>query len=271
MVRYKIIVEYDGSFFCGWQSQASDSAFLSQLTREFFKNENHEWAPCPKPSVQGVLEKAVENLTGLKILVEGAGRTDAGVHALNQVAHFDLPMNKDLFQLRAGLNFYLRGLKVSILEVSVVEPTFHARFSAIKREYQYIIVNRRAPLALEENKAWHVGLPLNVEAMQEASHLFEGYHNFDSFRSRHCQAANPCRTLLFFVLQKMNNDHIQAIIQAPSFLHNQVRIMMGTLVLIGKGKLPASSIQDLLQNPDRTKAGPTAPPGGLYLTNVFYS
>jgi tRNA pseudouridine38-40 synthase len=255
--RYKITIEYDGAFFCGWQRQQSDmhADFVDKFSN----------GCTVRPSVQGTIERAIFNLTGRCVLVEGAGRTDAGVHALAQVAHFDSPLCLDVGKLIAGLNFFARGC--SILNVQSVPPDFHARFSAVSREYVYKIVNRRSPLAIDRGRAWHVSRPIDVEVVKQSAEEMLGSHNFNAFRSSACQSKNPVKTLdVFDVFER--NEHIECRVKARSFLHNQVRIMVGTLVWIGTGKL--QNIVALLEHGDRTKSGPTAPAHGLYLAAVNY-
>lgn len=268
MVRYRIYIEYDGSAFCGWQRQASDIDFTEWL-RLFYDRKSDKTPPKHLSSVQSLIEFAIFRVTHQIVTVEGAGRTDAGVHALAQCAHFDLQEYIDTDRLQAGLNYYIQNWGASILKIEVVPSDFHARFSAISRSYEYHIVNRRAPLSLDRLRAWHVAPLLNITEMQKAAHLLLGFHNFNAFRSAECQSKNPCRTLDSFDLEQ-DQEHIIARITARSFLHNQVRIMMGTLVLIGKGRMPAEQITTLLENQDRTQSGPTAPPYGLYLKQVCY-
>ncbi|MDR3285762.1 MAG: tRNA pseudouridine(38-40) synthase TruA [Holosporales bacterium] len=279
MFRYKIKIEYDGSFFCGWQRQASDDDILNEINKLFFvkkvkKSEKKSFF-CESftkklPSVQSVIENAVEQMTGQKVLAEGAGRTDAGVHATGQVAHFDLPSFILPEKLQIGLNFYLKNLGAIIRVVEQANDAFHARFSAKMRQYEYHIINRLAPLAIKKNYAWHVARPLNIEVMKEAASVFIGYHNFNSFRSKSCQAQNPFRTVKGFDLM-INGEEIIGTIEARSFLHNQVRIMIGTLELVGRGELRVSELKEILEARDRTLAGQTAPAYGLYLTNVSYN
>ncbi|MBI1954722.1 MAG: tRNA pseudouridine(38-40) synthase TruA [Proteobacteria bacterium] len=243
MPRYKLLIEYDGTLFFGWQRQ-----------RNFY-------------SVQEALEDALFSLYHEQIHVLGAGRTDTGVHATGQVAHVDVEKDIPPYRLQDGLNFYLKG--ISILDVKKVDDPFHARFSATSRHYLYKILNRRAPSPLYQKKAWHVIRPLNVEYMQEGANLLLGTHDFNSFRSIECQAPSSIKTLQSFKFER-HNDTIFATLQAKSFLHNQVRIMIGTIHLLGLGKWSIQNLQEALEAKDRTKAGPTAPPWGLYLTKVEY-
>jgi tRNA pseudouridine38-40 synthase len=243
MPRYKTTIEYDGMKFYGWQRQEG------------------------VVSIQESIENALFQLCGKKILVEGAGRTDKGVHAIGQVAHFDLEKDWNLYKLQKALNFFLTN--VSILKIEKVCESFHARFCAKKRSYCYRIVNRIGALSIDHERAWHVLKELDVEKMQNAAQDFLGFHDFSAFRASACQSKSPFKTL-----QKANIEHlgenIYIYFSAPSFLHNQVRIMVGTLKKIGEGSFPLSRIKEGLFQKDRTKMGPTAPPYGLYLENVEY-
>lgn len=271
MFRYKIDIEYDGLNFCGWQRQASDDWFFdSGMYDSILENKNQTTIESQKPSVQSIIEKAIERITHKKILVEGAGRTDTGVHASGQAGHFDLSVFIKPIKLMAGINFYCKNFGVVIINIEEVHNSnFHARFSAIERYYEYHIINRQSPLAINSKRAWHISEHLNLESMQEAANLLIGNHNFTSFRAAECQSKNPIRTINNFSFSKLG-DKIIADIRAKSFLHNQVRIMIGTISLVGKGKIAPSKILDILEAKDRTKAGPTAPPHGLYLTKVLY-
>ena len=209
MYRFKVKIEYDGSRFSGWQRQ--DGGVIT---------------------VQGQIETALKSFCGYTVLVEGAGRTDAGVHASGQIAHFDLNQSYEPYRIQDALNFYLFRHGVSILSVEKVDADFHSRFSARMRTYQYRIINRRPPLMIENLRAWHVVRPLCVQSMNEAAQVLVGRHDFNSFRSSACQALSSIRTLeLFEVVQK--DELIVTTIRSRSFLHNQVRIMMGTLQKVG--------------------------------------
>ena len=249
MPRYKVVLEYEGNRFSGWQRQRKQA------------------------SVQETLEKAIQQMFAQEVQVEGAGRTDAGVHALGQVAHFDLSQDVPPFRVSDGLNHFLRDSGVVVLHTEAVPADFHARFSAIGREYEYRIFNRRAPLVIEANQAWHVIPPLDIAKMQEAAKHLVGHHDFTSFRSAHCQAPSPIRTVdKFDIIHKpaLVGDYIIGHVASRAFLHNQVRIMMGTLKLVGEGRLSVDSIPELLQTRDRCTTGPTAPPQGLYLKSIAY-
>ncbi|MGE0564389.1 MAG: tRNA pseudouridine(38-40) synthase TruA [Pseudolabrys sp.] len=245
MPRYKLTLEYDGAPFRGWQIQPSD------LT------------------VQGVLTAAIEALTGEKVSVQGAGRTDAGVHARGQVAHVDLGKDWDTGTVRDALNAHLRPHPVAVLSAEAVPETFDARFSAMKRHYLYRIVNRRADLALDLGHAWRVPRRLDDEAMQKAAQRLIGKHDFTTFRSTECQAKSPVKTLETLDIIRAG-DTVNVHVSARSFLHNQVRSMVGSLVLVGDGKWSADDLANALAARDRTACGPVAPPDGLYLMRVDY-
>lgn len=246
-MRYKITIEYDGTNLFGWQKQ----------------NEG--------VSVQYYLEEALKGFSHQIIDVFGAGRTDAGVHALGQVAHFDLDTSMDLFHIREAFNARLRILEapVSIIDVEEVSSEFHARFSAIGRGYIYRILNRRAPTVLLRNRVWNVGYPLDVEKMREGAKYLLGHHDFTSFRGAGCQALSPVKTLdkLDIVTQ---GDEIDFIVEARSFLYHQVRNIVGTLKSVGDGKFTPEEVKDILEAKNRAVAGATAPACGLYLNKVMY-
>lgn len=246
MQRWKLTIEYDGRPFVGWQRQDNG------------------------PSVQQALEEAAQKLTGgAPVRAHASGRTDAGVHAKGQVAHIDLerPMTAD--KLRDALNHHLRPLPVAVVRVEAVGDDFHARLSSLGRSYQYRIVNRRAPLALEAGRAWHVQRPLDVAAMNAGAAFLVGHHDFTSFRAALCQAKSPVKTLdrLEAVRQ---GDEIVVFAAARSFLHHQVRNMVGTLEMVGAGKWPPERVGRALAARDRAAAGPTAPPDGLYFMESRY-
>lgn len=245
MTRWKVTVEYDGDPFVGWQRQ--DNGY----------------------SVQAALEDAIRGFTGAAVTVHGAGRTDSGVHALAQVAHFDLDGDTDAGTVRDAMNYHLKGIAVSVLEAEAVPDDFHARFSATGRRYLYRILNRRGPPSLEKGRVWHVVRPLDAEAMHAAAQVLVGKHDFTSFRSIHCQAETAVKTLNAIRVTRAGDEvHITA--EARSFLHNQVRILAGTLKMVGEGSWPAERVRMALEARDRTAGGPTAPPTGLYLTGVEY-
>jgi tRNA pseudouridine38-40 synthase len=246
MPRYRIIVEYDGAPFVGWQVQANG------------------------PSVAGAIAEAIAKLTGRETPVHGAGRTDAGVHAFAQVAHFDLDAEWDALRLREALNALVRPNPIAVLDVEQVTAEFHARHSAVARHYLYRIVSRRAPLALELGRAWHVNQPLNHEAMQEAARHLLGRHDFTTFRSVECQAASPVKTLDALTVAR-HGEAVEIAATARSFLHNQVRSMVGSLKLVGDGKWQPLDVKRALEAKDRSACGPVAPPHGLYLVRVDYA
>lgn len=245
MQRYKLTIEYDGSRFYGWQRQPD---FVS---------------------VQQTIEDAIHAFCGETAEAYGAGRTDAGVHALGMVAHTDIAKPTNCFTFMEALNFYLRDSGISILSVDEMPADWHARFSATQRRYRYRILNRRAPEVLTEGRVWRVPQELDTSAMKAAGKLLLGTHDFTSFRSVDCQSKSPVKTLDSLEITQYGEElHID--IAAKSFLYNQVRIMVGTIVAVGKGKQPAEWVTTLLQTPDRTQAGATAPACGLYFVNVEY-
>jgi tRNA pseudouridine38-40 synthase len=246
MYRYALQIEYDGSFYKGWQRQEEGV-----------------------PSVQEFLETHLEILTKEKVTLHGSGRTDTGVHATAQVAHFDLKTPIAPYKIQRGLSFFGREKGISIIDISDVNHLFHSRFSARERQYHYIICNRFAPPVLRAGKCTHIITPLDFEKMAKACKKFEGTHDFTSFRDQACQGKTPVKTLDEFSLTK-RGDFIVAKIRARSFLHHQVRIMMGTLIQIGHGKMKEESIDALFELKDRSKSGPTAPPHGLFLTGILF-
>jgi tRNA pseudouridine38-40 synthase len=245
MPRYKLTIEYDGAPFCGWQVQADQI------------------------SVQGVLTGAIEALSGQKTLVQGAGRTDAGVHARAQVAHVDLAKDWDTDTVRDALNAHLRPHPIAILSAERAADDFNARTSAVKRHYLYRIINRRADLTLEAGYAWRVPRPLDVNAMHQAAQRLVGKHDFTTFRSTECQAKSPVKTLDVLAVER-NGEEINVSAKARSFLHNQVRSMVGSLVAVGEGKWSADDLGKALNARDRAACGQVAPPDGLYLMKVDY-
>jgi tRNA pseudouridine38-40 synthase len=245
MPRYKLTIEYDGGPFRGWQRQSGGD------------------------SVQQALEEAVRKFCGEDVQVVGAGRTDAGVHATGQVAHLDLARTVTPETLRNALNHHLRPRPIAVLEAALVPDGFHARFSATARQYVYRIVNRRAPLTLEAGRAWQVPTPLDAEVMHEAAQRLIGRHDFTSFRSALCQAKSPVKTLDRLAVKRLG-DRLEITALARSFLHHQVRNMVGTLKLIGEGRWPVERTEAVLAARDRAAAGPTAPACGLYLVRVDY-
>lgn len=245
MTRYKLILEYDGGGFVGWQRQDNG------------------------PSIQAALEDAVLGFCAERVTVEGAGRTDAGVHALGQVAHLEIAKATTADTLRDALNHHLRPAPIVVLAADPVADDFHARFSATRRRYLYRIVNRRAPLALDRGRAWFVPVPLDAAAMQAAAQVLVGHHDFSSFRAAECQATSPLKTLDVLAVERAGEE-IRVRAQARSFLHRQVRNIVGSLQLVGAGKWNREDLAAALAARDRRAAGPAAPAEGLYLVAVDY-
>jgi tRNA pseudouridine38-40 synthase len=245
MPRYRLTIEYHGGPFVGWQRQATGL------------------------SVQSVVEAAAAALDPAAPAVQGAGRTDAGVHATGQVAHLDLARDWDPFRLAEALNHHMRPHPAAVLAAARVTEDFHARFSAIHRTYTYRIVNRRAPLTLDAGLAWRVSTPLDAAAMQAAADRLTGRHDFTTFRSVQCQSASPVKTLDAFRVER-RGDEILCHLGARSFLHNQVRSLVGTIERVGAGRWPVDRVSEALAARDRAACGPVAPPDGLTLTGVFY-
>jgi tRNA pseudouridine38-40 synthase len=245
MPRFKLLIEYDGTPFVGWQVQDKGV------------------------SVQGALAAAVTAFSGETVPVQGAGRTDAGVHALGQVAHVDLTKDWNVDNVRDALNFHLRPQPIAVLAAERVADDFDARFSAIKRHYLYRIVNRRADLALDLTRAWRVGRPLDCEAMHAAAQKLVGKHDFTTFRATECQAKSPVKTLDRLDVAR-DGEELRVTAVARSFLHNQVRSMVGSLVHVGESKWSAGDLAAALAARDRARCGQVAPPQGLYLVRVEY-
>ena len=245
MPRYKLVIEYDGAPFVGWQVQDNGV------------------------SVQAAFEAAVAAFCGESVSVRGAGRTDAGVHALGQVAHLDLTREWDADTVRDAINAHLKPHPIAVLSAEIVAATFDARFSALKRHYLYRIVNRRAPLALEAARAWRVARPLDAEAMHTAAQNLVGRHDFTTFRAAECQAKSPVKTLDRLDVER-SGEHVRIHASARSFLHHQVRSMVGSLALVGEGKWSPDDLARALESRNRKACGPVAPPDGLYLVGVDY-
>ena len=245
MQRYKLTIEYDGTPYVGWQAQDNG------------------------PSIQASLTDAIAAFAGERATVFGAGRTDAGVHALGQVAHVDLAKEWDTGNVRDAINFHLRPQPIAVLTAERVADDFDARFSAIKRHYLYRISNRRADLALDVNRAWRVPRPLDSEAMHAAAQQLIGKHDFTTFRSTECQANSPLKTLDCLDVAR-DGDDLRITTSARSFLQHQVRSMAGSLVHVGEGKWSAADLTAVLEARDRARCGQVAPPHGLYLVRVDY-
>lgn len=245
MPRYKLTLEYDGGSFAGWQRQ--DGA----------------------PSVQQSLEEAAEAIDGAPVTAIGAGRTDAGVHALGQVAHIDLTKAIRADKVRDALNAHLRPHPIAVLQAEDAAPDFHARFDATARSYLYRIANRRADLALDRGRLWRVPQALDHAAMHRAAQALVGRHDFSTFRDSQCQADSPVKTLDRIEVTR-SGEEIAIACSALSFLHRQVRSIVGSLVEVGRGKENERWIAEILAAADRTQCGPVAPPEGLYLVSVSY-
>jgi tRNA pseudouridine38-40 synthase len=246
LTRFRLTVEYDGRPFMGWQRQAHG------------------------PSVQQAIEEAVAAITGETAVLHAAGRTDAGVHAYAMAAHVDVEKPITPFRLAEGLNARLRPLPVAILAAEPVADDWHARFSCTGRRYVYRIVNRRAPLALEAGRAWQVAVPLDAAAMHDAAQALVGRHDFTTFRSAHCQSESPVKTLDRLDVARCG-ETIAIHAAARSFLHHQVRSMVGCLQLVGRGKWSAGDLRQALEARDRAALGLNAPPDGLYFAAATYA
>jgi tRNA pseudouridine38-40 synthase len=245
MTRFRLTVEFDGRPFMGWQRQAHG------------------------PSVQQAIEEAVERMTGEQVVLHAAGRTDAGVHALAMTAHVDIAKEVTPFRLSEALNALLAPQPVAILDAQVAADDFHARFSCIGRRYVYRIVNRRAPLTFEAGRAWRVAAPLDEAAMHDAAQLLVGRHDFTTFRSVQCQALSPVKTLDRLDVRR-EGERIEIEAAARSFLHHQVRSMVGCLELVGRGKWSKADLKAALEAKDRAALGFNAPPDGLYFAEATY-
>lgn len=245
MTRYLLRIEYDGTPFWGWQRQEDG------------------------PTVQGALEEAVQKLAGCTPVIYGAGRTDAGVHATGQAAHIDLPDAFPAQKVADAFNYHLRPAPIAVLSAHPVTDSFHARFDADKRYYRYVLSNRRADLTLEVDRAWRIAAPLDAEAMHDAAQRLIGEHDFTTFRDTQCQAKTPIKHLDEIAVRR-TETRIDITCAAPSFLHRQVRSIVGSLVEIGRGQRDAEWLSDILGARDRKSCGPVAPACGLYLEHVHY-
>ncbi|MCJ2094244.1 tRNA pseudouridine(38-40) synthase TruA [Methylobacterium sp. J-072] len=250
MPRYKLVIEYDGGPFCGWQRQADE------------------------PTVQGAIEAAVTRFSGEDARLTCAGRTDAGVHAIHQVAHLDLAKDWRTDTVRDAVNAHLRPLPVAVLSAEIVPTRFDARHSAIRRHYRYRILNRRSPAALTRAHVWHVPWPLDPDAMHRAAQRLIGHHDFSAFRAAECQANSPMRTLERLDVARTTmalHEEIVVTTCARSFLHHQVRAMVGTLMLAGCRRLSADDVADILASGEKRRCGPLAPASGLTFVGVDYA
>jgi len=245
MQRYKLKIEYDGTKFVGWQFQKNGL------------------------SIQEVLQKAVFSLSKEKVIITGAGRTDSGVHALGQVAHFDLEKKIKKENFLPGLNQHIGNNPIVILRINKTSKKFHSRFDAKIRTYQYVIINRQAPLALEKNKAWHIRKKLDIDNMKKGAKLLLGTHDFSTFRSSSCGAKSPIKTMKKILIKKEKDKIILKLI-SKSFLQQQVRSMVGCLKYLGEGKWNVSDFKKSFKSKNRLKCAPPAPARGLYLTKIKY-
>ncbi|WP_340693322.1 tRNA pseudouridine(38-40) synthase TruA [Hyphomonas sp.] len=244
MARYKLLIEYHGGPFQGWMRLPG------------------------KPTVQGAIEAAAAKLDGGPVEVYGAGRTDSGVHAMGQVAHLDFAVDRP-GKVADALNFHLRPHPIAVLSAEKVEEDFHARFSAKARHYRFVIINRRADLTVEKGLAWRIAPKLDARKMHDAAQVLLGTHDFTTFRDMECQARSPVKTLDRFDIARYG-DRIECTLSAQSFLHRQVRSMVGSLVEVGRGKRDARWLSEILAATDRTACGPVSPPDGLFLEKVDY-
>ena len=245
MPRYRLLLEYDGTRFAGWQRQAD------------------------LPTVQQALEEAIARFSDETVTTQAAGRTDAGVHALGQVAHFDLARDWDANRIREALNYHLKPDPVAVVQADAVPDSFEARFSALSRHYEYRILNRRARPALEEHRVWHVPVRIDAEAMHEGAQFLIGQHDFTTFRDSQCQAKSPVKTLDRLAVRR-EGEHVVVTADARSFLHHQVRSMVGSLKLVGEGRWEPAEMGRVLEARDRARCGMLAPAAGLYLMRVDY-
>ena len=245
MQRYKAKIEYDGTSFVGWQFQKNGL------------------------SIQEVLQKAIFNFSKEKVVVIGAGRTDSGVHALAQVAHFDLEKKIKEKNFLPGINQHIGNQPVTVLKINKASKKFHARFDAKKRTYQYTIINRKSPLALQKSKAWHIRKKLDVKAMKKGTKLLLGTHDFSTFRASSCGAKSPIKTMEKISIKK-NKDKITLKFTSKSFLQQQVRSMVGCIKYLGEGKWNLETFKQSFKSKNRIKCAPPAPACGLYLKNILY-
>ena len=245
MQRYKIKIEYEGTSFVGWQFQKNGQ------------------------SVQEVLQKAIFNFSKENVIVTGAGRTDSGVHAFAQIAHFDLKKKIQKKNLLPAINQNISNKSVTVLKINRVNKNFHARHDAKKRTYEYLIVNRQSPLTLQKNKAWHIRKKLDIKAMKKGSKLLLGTHDFSTYRAASCGAKSPVRTIEKILIKK-NKDKISLQFTSRSFLQQQVRSMVGCIKYLGEGKWSIDKFKNIFKSKKRSACAPPAPACGLYLKNIIY-
>jgi tRNA pseudouridine38-40 synthase len=245
MPRYKLVIEYDGTPFAGWQMQTNG------------------------PSVQQAVEEAITRFCGHAVRIQCAGRTDAGVHATHQVAHVDLDKGWPLDTIRSAANAHLRPAPIAVIAAEAVPDGFNARTAAVKRHYVYRILNRRSRPALERDRVWHVPWALDATAMHAAAQILVGRHDFTTFRAAECQANSPVKTIDRLDVERLG-DEIRVAASARSFLHHQVRSMVGSLVVVGAGRWSAADLRAALEARERARCGAMAPPAGLYLVGVDY-
>jgi len=245
MQRYKLKIEYDGTMFVGWQFQKNGL------------------------SIQEVLQKAIFNLSKEKVTVTGAGRTDSGVHALEQTAHFDLKKKVEKKKFLPALNQHIGNKPITILKINKINKKFHSRFDAKKRNYKYVIINRQSPLALQKNKAWHIRKKLDVGTMKKGAKLLLGTHDFSTFRASSCGARSPIKTMEKISIKK-NKDKVTLIFTSKSFLQQQVRSMVGCIKYLGDGKWNMDDFKKSFKSKNRLKCAPPAPACGLYLKSIKY-
>jgi tRNA pseudouridine38-40 synthase len=245
MQRYKITIEYDGTPFVGWQFQKNGL------------------------SIQEILQNAIFNFSKEKVVITGAGRTDSGVHALAQVAHFDLKKQINKKSFLPGINQHIGNKPVTVLKINKTNKNFHARFDAKKRTYQYTIINRQSPLALQKNKAWHIRKKLNVKDMKKGAKLLLGTHDFSTFRASSCGAKSPIKTIEKISIKK-NKDKLILEFTSKSFLQQQVRSMVGCIKYVGEGKWKLDDFEQIFRSKKRIRCAPPAPACGLYLKNISY-
>ena len=245
MQRYKIIIEYDGTSFVGWQFQKNGL------------------------SIQEVLQKAIFNFSNEKVIITGAGRTDSGVHALAQIAHFDLKKKIEKKKFLPGLNQHIGNKPITILKIEKINKKFHSRFNAKRRTYQYVIINRQSPLALQKNKAWHVRKRLDIKVMKKGAKLLLGTHDFSTFRASSCEAKSPIKTMEKISIKK-NKEKIILKFTSRSFLQQQVRSMVGCIKYLGEGKWNLAIFKKSFRSKNRFNCAPPAPACGLYLKNISY-